>query len=133
MYDYIRQCTTYYDMMFNNVQRCSTMYDKNDFPTIEFLSHPKVLHVKLFFKFAALLTKTYDSLRTTAINHDNTRKTTTFKFAPCRTLKFVCGRPALVQSYTRTFLDLLQCLGNVVAMWWQLSVANTSPAKFRLV
>ena len=58
MYDYIRLCTTYYDTMFNNVRQCSTVYAKKYFPTTEFLSHQKVLHLKLFFKFAALPTKT---------------------------------------------------------------------------
>ena len=74
MYVYVQLHTTMYDILQYDVQQCLTMY----FPTTEFWSHPKVLHVKPFFKFAALPTKTSDSLRTTAINHDNTRKTTTF-------------------------------------------------------
>ena len=47
----VQQCTT----MFDNVRQCTT---EIDFLTTVFLSHPKVLHAKLFFKFAALPTKT---------------------------------------------------------------------------
>ena len=78
--------------MYDNVPQSTTMYDKNYFLTTVFLSQPKVLHGKLFEKFAALSTKALDSRRTTARTHDNPRKTTFFEFvAPCRTLKSYVG------------------------------------------
>ena len=56
MYVNVRLHTTMYNILREDVQQCTTMFDnvrqcttKNDFLTTVFLSHPKVLHVKLFF------------------------------------------------------------------------------------
>ena len=78
MYDYIRLCT---DILRYDAQQCTTMYTnvrQKILPYDRIFVAPKSFTCKTFFKFAALPTKTYDSLQTTAINHDNTRKTTTF-------------------------------------------------------
>ena len=51
----VRSHTTMYNIVRQDVQQCTTMFDnvrqcttKNDFLTTVFLSHPKVLHEKLF-------------------------------------------------------------------------------------
>ena len=46
MYNILRQDVQQCITMFDNVRQCTT---ENDFLTTVFLSHPKVLHVKLFF------------------------------------------------------------------------------------
>ena len=58
-------------MLRQHIRQCTTMFAKKYFLTTEFLSHPKVLHVKLFFKFAALR---YENLRLTANNRDKSRQ-----------------------------------------------------------
>ena len=47
------------------------MFAKKYFPTTEFLSHPKVLHVKLFFLIRSIA---YENLRLAANNHDTSRQ-----------------------------------------------------------
>ena len=70
-----------YDMLRQHIQQCSTMYDKNDFPTTELLSHPKVLHVKHFFKICSIAN---ENLRLTANNHDKWRQfTKNYDFLIC--------------------------------------------------
>ena len=49
-----------------------------------------------------------------------------------RCLYHVASEASMNHQYV-IFLDLLQCLGNVVAMWRQPSVATTLPAKVRLL
>ena len=80
MYVNVRLHTTMYNILRHDVQQCTTMFDnvrqcttKNDFLTTVFLSHPKVLHVKLFFLIPSIA---YKNLRLTANNHDKSRQHT---------------------------------------------------------
>ena len=89
MSDYIRQCRTHYDAMFNTIRQCTTMLDKNDYTTV-FLSHRKVLLEKLFFNSQHYLRKP----KTHCENSDNLRQPTKvqyFEVAPCQTLKLYVG------------------------------------------
>ena len=62
-----RECTITNDNVQHIATRCSTkykdarqyttMYNKNDLLTTVVMSHPNVLHGKLFLKYAALPTK----------------------------------------------------------------------------
>ena len=71
MYVNVRQHTTMYNMLRQHIRQCTTMFAKKYFPTTEFLSHPKVLHVKLFLKIRSTA---YENLRLTANNHDTSRQ-----------------------------------------------------------
>ena len=71
MYVNVRQHTTMYNMLRQHIRQCTTMFAEKYFPTTEFLSHPKVLHVKLFFLIRSIA---YENLRLTANNHDTSRQ-----------------------------------------------------------
>ena len=95
MYDYIRLCTTYYDTMFKNVRQCSTMYAnvrQKILPYDRIFVAPKSFTCNTFFLIRSIA---YENLRLTANNRDKSRQHTKNYDFLIRTLKFVCGRPAL--------------------------------------